>query len=271
MTPPLEKPADKTETEVNNIPVHAPLYDPSLTYGSNQCEALTVLVESDAATLQELLEPTPFEFIVPYAWIEIVVLREAFGVRPFASGGVIIPAHHPPSGLDGGYYAFCYIDTDEGLALGREPFGYPKKYADVTLTKTGTMAHGRIRCDTAVIELETSLGTREQPSDLPPRYPHLLLQVIPAAESDGILLKRVLARNTADGSAFNEEYGTGAVQVEGGRSGNELAWLTNPTPLASSYAAGRFRSAYARVLQTVEIGSELLRDVANVASVEPTI
>jgi acetoacetate decarboxylase len=251
---------------MNNIPIHAPLYTPTLTYGSNDCEALSVLVEVGEEAVRQLLNPTPFEYITPYVWVEVVVLKETFGVAPFASGGVVIPARHALSGVDGGYYAFCYIDTDEGLALGREPFGYPKKFADVTLARTGKNVEGRIRCNAASISIEMSCDGRQRPTELPPRYPHLLLQIIPAAESDGILLKRVLARDTATESAFREEYGTGTIRITAGRNQNELAWLTESEPVALTYAAGQFRSAYARVLQTLEIGPELLRDLAAVST-----
>lgn len=249
---------------MNNIPVHAPLYTPTLTYGSNDCESLSALVEVDERLLRDLLTPTPFEYLAPYAWVEIVVLKETFGVAPFASGGVIVPARHSASGVIGGYYAFCYIDTDEALALGREPFGYPKKYADITLEPTAAGVRGQINCGTAKIKIDMSRDERAAPAVLPPKYPHLLLQVIPAAESDEILLKRVIARDTTAESAFTVEYGEGTTHISAGRQTNELAWLAESRTVASTYATGEFRSAYGRVLQTVEIGAELQRDLPTV-------
>jgi acetoacetate decarboxylase len=253
---------------MNNIPVHAPLYTPTLTYGSNDCESLCVLVEVGEAEVRELLDPTPFDYLAPYAWVEVVVLNDTFGVAPFASGGVVVPARHVPSGVDGGYYAFCYIDTDEALALGREPFGYPKKYANVTIARVGDTAKGTILCDSATIKIDATLDRREIPSALPPRYPHLLLQVIPAAESDEILLKRVLERNTAAGSTFVSECGAGTVGVATGPKHNELAWLEGSKPVATIYSRGEFRSAYARVLETLDIGSELWRALRPVSSID---
>jgi acetoacetate decarboxylase len=246
---------------MNNIPVHAPLYTPTLTYGSNDCESLSALVEVDERVLRDLLNPTPFEYIAPYAWVEIVVLKDTFGVAPFASGGVIVPARHSASGVIGGYYAFCYIDTDEALALGREPFGYPKKHANITLKPTPTSVRGQINCGTAKIKIDMSREGRTAPSVLPPKYPHLLLQVIPAAESAEILLKRVIARDTTVQSTFTAEYGEGTTRISPGRQTNELAWLAESRTVAATYATGEFRSAYGRVLQTVEVGAELRRDL----------
>ena len=90
---------------VNNIPLHAPLFPPSLEYGSDDAEAISLLVEADEAAVRALLEPTPFEFVSAHAWIEIIVLRSAFGVQPFAGGGVIIPGRY--RGTPGGYYPFA--------------------------------------------------------------------------------------------------------------------------------------------------------------------
>src|SRR5688572_27685120 len=111
----------------NNIPLHNPLFPPSMQYGSNDAESLSILLQVEEAYVRKILAPTPFSFVSAHAWIEVVVLRSAWGIQPFCGGGIIIPARYHDT--VGGYYAYCYIDTDEALALGREPFGYPKKYA----------------------------------------------------------------------------------------------------------------------------------------------
>jgi hypothetical protein len=87
----------------NNIPIHAPLFPPSLEYGSDDAESVSVLVEANEVAVRRLLHGTPFEFVSAHAWIEIMALRGAFGVQPFAGGGVIIPARY--GSTVGGYYA----------------------------------------------------------------------------------------------------------------------------------------------------------------------
>ena len=79
---------------MNNIPLHAPLFAPSLEYGSDDAESISLLVEADEAAVRLLLKPTPFEFVSAHAWLEVIALRNAFGVQPFAGGGVIIPARY---------------------------------------------------------------------------------------------------------------------------------------------------------------------------------
>jgi acetoacetate decarboxylase len=254
---------------MNNIPVHAPLFTPSLDYGSDDAEGLSLLVACDEAAVRRLLRETPFEFVSAHAWIEVIALRTAFGVRPFAGGGVIIPARY--DGTVGGYYAFCYIDTDDGLALGREPFGYPKKMGAAHLQRTGRAVTAAMAGRSWAVELSAVLAAADPAADAAaaagaqppevPRYPHLLLQVFPAAESPAVLLKRVIARDTAAASRMTAAPGEGALTIPP-LDGNELAWLAGARPLHASYARGAFRGALGRVLGTVEIGEELRRDIA---------
>jgi len=243
---------------VNNIPLHAPLFPPSLEYGSDDAEGISLLVEADESAVRELLKPTPFEFVSAHAWIEVIVLRSAFGVQPFAGGGVIIPARY--RGTVGGYYAFCYVDTDDALALGREPFGYPKKIGPAGLQRTGRATTAFMKGRTWAVEVSVVISDEPVSQPAVPRYPHLLLQAFPSAETPEVLLKRVIARDTAAASRMSASTGEGALTIPD-MPGNELAWLVGSKPIYASYARGAFRGALGRVLGTEVLGSELLREL----------
>lgn len=241
---------------MNNIPVHAPLFPPDMQYGSDDAEAVSVLVEADEGAVRRLLAATPFAFVSAHAWIEVIKLNTSFGVEPFCGGGVIVPARY--GDVVGGYYAFCYIDTDDALALGREPFGYPKKYARSHVQRTGRAATAAMVRKDAHVEASVVLepqGARALPPV--PRYPHLLLQVFPSAGSSDVLLKRVVARDTAAASRMTSVGGEGAVVVKALAGGNELGWLAGARAIGGVYSQGAFRGALGRVLGTEEIGSEL--------------
>ena len=240
---------------MNNIPVHAPLFPPDLNYGSDDAEGVSILVEVDEKPIRDLLQPTPFEFVSPHAWIEIMTLNSAFGVAPFAGGGVILPARYGDT--VGGYYAFCYIDTDEALALGREPFGYPKKCAESQVRRTGQAVTAEMIRKDAHVEVSVVLDDASRDIPSVPRYPHFLLQVLPGAESPEVLLKRVVAWDTNATSRMEVAMGEGAIEIRDTSAGNELAWLKSARALVGSYACGAFRGAYGKVLGTIEVGSEL--------------
>jgi len=240
---------------MNNIPVHAPLFPPSMEYGSDDAEAVSVLVACDEGAVRRLLAATPFAFVSAHAWIECVKLNSAFGVEPFCGGGVIVPARY--GDVVGGYYAFCYIDTDDALALGREPFGYPKKYARSHVQRTGRAATTSMVRKDAHVEASVVIAAEAPALPAVPRYPHLLLQVFPSASSPDVLLKRVIARDTAAASRMTSAGGEGAVRVKELAGGNELGWLEGARALGGVYSQGAFRGALGRVLGTEEIGTEL--------------
>lgn len=240
----------------NNVPIQNPLFPPSLDYGSEDAEGVSVLVEVDEEAVRRLLEPTPFAFVSGHAWIEIIALRSAWGVEPFCGGGVIVPARYRDT--FGGYYAFCYIDTDDALALGREPFGYPKKYARSHVQRTGRAVTASMQRKDAVIEVSVVTG-EDASMAVPevPRYPHLLLQTFPSAESSEALFTRVIARDTAATSTMTVQAGEAAAAILDGPGGNELAWMTGCRAVGGSYARGSFRGALGRVLGTEQVGDEL--------------
>src|SRR5688500_12554302 len=157
----------------NNIPIHNPLFPPSMEYGSEDAESISVLVEVDEATVRKILAPTPFDYVSAHVWVEVIALRSAWGVQPFCGGGIIIPARYRDT--TGGYYAYCYVDTDDALALGREPFGYPKKYAQSFVQRTGRAVVAAMRRNDAAIEVSIIINDDLPMQNSVPRYPHLLL------------------------------------------------------------------------------------------------
>ena len=240
----------------NNIPVHAPLYPSSLVYGGDDVKGVSVLLETKKGAVASLLKETPFDFVSDHAWIELLVLDKPFGIERYFGGGVVIPASY--KGTLGGYYAFCYLDTDDGLALGREPFGYPKKYVKGDLQRVGRAATATVLRKDAGIAISVCMD--EKPGRVLPdvkRYPHLLLQVIPSASSTDVLLKRVILRDTGAVSQFDTVTGEGAFALLDTALPNELAWLDGAKAAGGLFYRGSFRSALGKVLATIEKGPEL--------------
>lgn len=239
----------------NNIPVHAPLCPSSLVYGGDDVKAISVLLETRPGAVQSLLAETPFDFVSDHAWVELFVLDKPFDIERYFGGAVIIPASY--KGLVGGYYAFCYLDTDDGLALGREPFGYPKKYLTGDLHRVGRAAVATALRKDAGIAISVCVDEKPgRPLPSVKTYPHLLLQVLPSAESTEILHKRVIIRDTGVVSRLSPVAGEGAFELLDTPQANELAWLEGARPVAGLYSTGEFRSALGKVLDTLVVGAE---------------
>lgn len=242
---------------MNNTPIHAPLYPVDGAYGSSDYESISILISLDMKVLVDLLTGTPFSPVVPYVWLEAMTLRKSEGIASYGGGGVIIPASYKNS--IGGYYAFCYVDTDDSLALGREAYGYPKKYARVNYQRTGRAITASFRRETLSLDLSLVVDTTTT-SVLPdaPRYPHLLFQVIPTADHKDALFKRVLARDTSRSSQCVTRHGEGAIAVASGVCGNELEWLgRQPEVIGAMHTSGSFKSDTAKVLGIEGVSKEM--------------
>lgn len=246
----------------NNTPVHAPLYPQDGGYGSTDYESIAVLLRVDEGAVRDLLSETPFQPLGGgLVWAELMIMRQAYGIQPYSGGGIIVPARYRDS--VGGYYAFCYVDTDDSLALGREAYGYPKKYAKARFQRTGRAATASYRRPD--LRLDLSLVLDEAPGrSLPeaPRFPHLLLQTIPTVDHREPLFTRVVARDTASVSSFVMTMGEGAVRVAPGETGNELGWLGEPEVLGGFHVTGSFQGNPGRVLGIEQVSAELRAMIA---------
>lgn len=243
----------------NNTPVQEPLYPFDGEYGSSDFESIAVLARLDSAAIGELLSTTPFLPVGPYVWVEIMVMRNSHGIEPYSGGGVVIPASY--NGLVGGFYAFCYVDTDSSLALGREAYGYPKKFARASYQCTGravTASFSRCNLDLRLSVVLDRRAGRVLPDA--PRYPHLLLQAIPTADNKDALFQRVLARDTSANSTGKLTLGEGALEVRDGAGRNELHWLSGAEVVGGLHVRGSFRGAPASILG-VEYTSDELRNM----------
>lgn len=245
----------------NNTPVHAPLYPEDGAYGSSDYESIAVLLNVGEAAVKQLLDVTPFDPVGPYVWAELMIMRHSYGIAPYSGGGIVVPASY--KGTIGGYYAFCYVDTDDSLALGREAYGYPKKYAKAVFQRTGRAVTAGYRRDSLALDLSVVLD-KEPGRQIPevPRYPHLLLQTIPTADHRDALFTRVLARDTSAVSSYSMTAGEGAVEIGAGPVGNELAWLSECEAVAGIHIQGSFQGNPARVLGVEQVSDELCSMVA---------
>jgi len=115
------------------MPASNPLYPPLPHFFSGY--TLSVVYESDPEIIRELLpeplEPDPRNLVV----LNVEDWRWTMPVGPLMESGVWILAKY--KNIHGSYLPFMYEDSDGALAAGREMFGYPKKFAKVSLTFGG--------------------------------------------------------------------------------------------------------------------------------------
>ena len=242
-----------------STPLHHPLYTTVGNYGGD-CLGLAILLEVSESAVRRILEPTPFEFVAPYAWIEAYVYPTTFGMaeyedsfgEPYGSFGVVIPARFGQH--LGGYYAHCFKNKDYGTAIGREGPGFPIKYARLRLQKTGRAVTAAMERPTARMELSLVIGAETASRTYPAeavRVPNLLIQVIPAADKDEVLLQQIVKRDVSTSSNLTSVVGEAAAAFPPAPSGvDELAWLADARPIYGEFFSGLFRGSFGDVLAT---------------------
>jgi hypothetical protein len=111
------------------MPAAAPAYP--LRWKCHASEGLELLYEADAATVRELVAPTPFEFmtssVVLYAGFMLRHDLGATGSWHYASLSVPVRFR----GEVGIWTAFMFVDDATALVAGRELLGESKKWADM--------------------------------------------------------------------------------------------------------------------------------------------
>lgn len=256
-----------------SIPLHHPLYSTIADYGGD-CLGVAILLEADEAGVRRVLEPTPLEYVAPYAWIEAYIYPTTFGMAgyedsfgdPYGSFGIVVPARFGEH--VGGYYAHCFKNKDYGTAPGREAAGFPIKQAALRLQKTGRAVTGAMDRPTARMELSLIIGGKGAAPTYPKaavRAPNLLIQSIPAVERDEVLLQQIIKRDVSASSDLTAEIGEPAIRFPPAPSGvDELAWLADSTPIYGELFSGLFRGAFGEVLSTT-VSSDLAKRIAEKA------
>ncbi|MDP3342162.1 acetoacetate decarboxylase family protein [Frigidibacter sp.] len=178
----------------NNMPVQAPLIpDPFVPYDCPDNATLSVFCRVDPALLKRYLAPTPFE---PRGDIVVVYASDFTNCRKaqFMDAGIIVPMTF--QGQPGATYLFEYEDNDAAIAAGRDLWGYPKKYAEISLKTEGDTATASVvRRGTEILRIEADLS---QPHEFQTvrTAPHFHLHVQPGPDGK-VLSRRVIKRDTS--------------------------------------------------------------------------
>lgn len=220
----------------NNMPLHAPLIpDPFVPYRCPGNRSLNVVCRGDRAVLAAYLENTPFKPVGDRFLVYVSDFTNCDKV-PFMDAGIVIPVEF--EGGTGGYFVFEYEDNDAAIAAGRDLWGYPKKYAEITLVEAGDV------CTASVVRKGVPLiaiGWKADGTDVPAlkTTPHLNIHVQPGPDGR-VLGKRVISRDTSpDFRPGSTRTGPATVTL-GSLPTDHLTPLQPIEVLGGSYVIGDF-------------------------------
>ena len=239
----------------NNMPVQAPLIPhPFVPYSCPNNRSVFAVCRGDEAALRAILEPTPFDYVEDRFIVSVTDFSNCDKV-PYFDAAIVVPVRYGE--MTGGHYVFEYEDDDRAIAAGRELWGYPKKYAEIALTRENDLVCGTARRhSTTIMKVEVPL---EFGVAAPPKLdvlPHLNIRTIPAPDGPGTSLRQVIARDTSPDFVLKEElWGHAKVDLKA-IPGCPLDVFTPIEVLGGGFVAGDFHATnengWGRVVSTLD-------------------
>ncbi|MDH3691546.1 MAG: acetoacetate decarboxylase family protein [Gammaproteobacteria bacterium] len=239
----------------NNMPVQAPLIpDPFVPYQCLGNRTVYAVCRGDENVIRSLLEPTPFEFVEDRFVVSIVDFSNCDKV-PFMDAAIVVPVGYKD--ILGGNYIFEYENNDAAIAAGRELWGYPKKYARISLEKEGDTVTARvIREGEMLMEVQCVLDDSMSIPTKPKLTPHLNIHAQPAPDGPGVLARRIIARDTSsDFKVISERAGETSIRL-GGTANDPLDLFESKEILGGGFIVGDFyateKNGWGKIIDTLE-------------------
>ncbi|MDQ0269590.1 acetoacetate decarboxylase family protein [Cytobacillus purgationiresistens] len=178
-----------------SMPVHAPSFpDPFVPYESPDYVSLYAVVEVNEEELRRILSFTEFEYVSNQAVISVTDFSNCDKLS-YMDCAIVVPIKYGDK--YGGYYIYEYENNDAAISAGRELWGYPKKYADITLTEENGVYSGKVKKDEKVFLELTSISSEEAVKVEEPKItPHLNIRMIPNP-GGGPSVRQIIERDTS--------------------------------------------------------------------------
>lgn len=143
-------------------------------------EFLNITYRTDPERLRAVV-PEPLEVAEPYVKYEFIRMPDSTGFGDYTETGQMIPVTY--KGRAGSYTHSMYLNDGPPILGGRELWGFPKKYAEPSLTVqkdqiVGTLDYGTVRVATGTMGFKHGSADLNavRASLLKPNY---LLKIIP--------------------------------------------------------------------------------------------
>lgn len=238
----------------NNIPIQAPLIpDPFVPYECKGYRSVFAVCRQEESVIRKYLEPTPFDYVDNKFIVSVSDFSNCDKV-PFMDCAIVIPVKYKD--IYGGYYLFEYENDDSAIAAGRDLWGYPKKYADISLQQENGKVKGQaVRKGKLIVDIECDLNERVHEVINLQTYPHLNLHVVPKPDGKGISSMKVISRDTSpDFKLISEGLGKTTVCLNGLPT-DPLHELQPIEVLGGGYTVGDFyateENGWGRIIETL--------------------
>lgn len=244
----------KKDYDVNRFFEYLGYYPSDYTPTCPELRTLAVYVRGNRAQLEELLDPTPFVLTDDRFVISIADFANQSHFT-FFDGAVLLPVRF--GDVEGSTYYFEYEDSHETVASGREKWGYPKRYANISLEDDARGARGAVTLNGETIfriavdfDEETDNGAWRDYKV----YPHIQARAVSDIYGPSFSAFDIITRNTSkDYEPISKRFGKASVEL-GSSIGIRGKTLDIVEVLGGEYSVGNFASTRENGRATV-IGS----------------
>ena len=171
--------ADEVLKRAFAMPLTSPAFPPG-PYRFVDREYLIITYKTDRAALEAVV-PEPLSFDEPIVKYEFIRMPDSTGFGDYTESGQVIPVKF--KGHQGSYTHAMFLNDGPPIYGGRELWGFPKKYAQPSLsadkdTVIGTLDYGPVRIATGTMGFKhRAIDTAEVRIAL--EKPNYLLKIIP--------------------------------------------------------------------------------------------
>lgn len=224
---------------IENLPV---LYTPPPYFF--RAEFICVAFEADARKIKPLM-PSVFpvyENCLCSLWL--VNYLEAAGLGPYYECMFLVGTSYNERG--GVTCPSIFVTTDVSLCCGREVWGFPKRLADITLSRNETVAEGMmVHKESGKVSVKIT-GLKKEKFDFPPPPRVYLLRHIPAPSEEYKPLRQIITVRMKDFTLTEYYAGAAEVLLEGAMS------VFKPMNILQSfYGAGTWSLPGGKILKEI--------------------
>jgi acetoacetate decarboxylase len=227
------------------MPAHRPYYPPLPTYYRDVRFQL-VYFQAEPARLRPFLpEPLePAEDGMCVAFGIDVPFSSSYG--PFHESGIQIKVTF--RGQPAFYNSHLYLDNVPAICSGRERWGAPKEYAQVSFEEQHNLLVSRtIKDGVTIMTITSELGAPAQPAEMIPMFPSYRLKLIPRADGPGAALKQIIEASPQDVTTHLLYRGSGTVAFAASAN-SDLRPFGPARELAAFYQVASYTESYGQVI-----------------------
>lgn len=202
--------------------------------------SLSIYVKGVRSELQKLLEPTPF-LLADDRFVISIADFSNHSHFSYYDAAILLPVSI--NGVQGSTYYFEYEDNHETVASGREKWGYPKKFAHISLQEQADSVRGEVSLGgESIFSVDFTFddGVSNAAWEDYQVYPHLQVRAISEVSGPSFTQFDVIARDTSkDYELISRRFGSAAVQL-GEQIGLDGQALTVAEVLGGEFSIGNF-------------------------------